>query len=655
MHRGEPPISLRLGLPAFLLACATSWAGPGLEDVVIRLSNNVQAEFRFRPDPGGGFPSFFQKIDRARNTALFSFLSAETPLPVERRALPPESPVEWVEIRRLRSPSGKEFLGVEFGFRSLPNVDWNLKPKCGHTLTLALWKAAKRGSLKEWSLSQVSAVPAPAKSAETPKIAVAQESNPVVAKAAPPAPALEAQASPKASAAPPAAPKTEAMAAPAAQSAPPVQLTEIRVGISGNRETVTLVFKGKETPDYKLESAPGAATAIGLILRNSTADPASAGFDLGHAGWTRGLRWKQAGPDLAVAVLLDSALDPKASSGNGKLTFSIPRRAGYPAFSWTTRSPETPKSKAEPTRSAHADGKALETQKGKGLTSSRVFTVAGPGKAMVLIRDSAQLLSVPGAKGKALRTLVAGETVRRLGVRAGHVQVLAGADSGFVTASALAYPDELAASQVKALESKVQARLAAEAAPPPPSEPVAAAPPKPVAKPPSEPEAAASPSEPPAPPTKVRAKDGSIAAAPKLSMPSPGDEARRGVPPEALRAERAVDSERVDLAPRDERVGYNSFGRRDPFAPVDPGNMENGIDIDQMKVVGIVWDNQEPLAVLEHVKESNLSFTVRQGDPVHNGRVSRILREAVTFDITEFGISRSFTLKLVPTQERAGK
>ena len=111
----------------------------------------------------------------------------------------------------------------------------------------------------------------------------------------------------------------------------------------------------------------------------------------------------------------------------------------------------------------------------------------------------------------------------------------------------------------------------------------------------------------------------------------------------------------MDLAQRNLRLTYNSFSRRDPFIPLEQGGADEGIDIDRMKLVGIVKENDEPLAVLENYRDANISYTVRQGDPVHNGRVSRITPESVSFDLTEFGISRSFTLKLVPSQERTGK
>ncbi|MEO7424245.1 MAG: hypothetical protein ABI036_03600 [Fibrobacteria bacterium] len=117
----------------------------------------------------------------------------------------------------------------------------------------------------------------------------------------------------------------------------------------------------------------------------------------------------------------------------------------------------------------------------------------------------------------------------------------------------------------------------------------------------------------------------------------------------------AADDEKKRIEPEEKRISYNSYGRRDPFIPVEQGASDNGIDIDQMKVVGIIWQSQQPMAVLEHNKESGVSFTIKEGDPVHNGRVARISRDAVTFDISEYGIARSYSLKLVSSKEGARK
>jgi Tfp pilus assembly protein PilP len=116
----------------------------------------------------------------------------------------------------------------------------------------------------------------------------------------------------------------------------------------------------------------------------------------------------------------------------------------------------------------------------------------------------------------------------------------------------------------------------------------------------------------------------------------------------------AAEEEKKRIEPEENRVTYNSYGRRDPFIPVEQGVTDNGIDIDQMKVVGIIWQSSQPMAVLEHNREAGVSFTVKEGDPVHNGRVARISHEAVTFDISEYGISRSYSLRLVSSSAKEG-
>ena len=138
--------------------------------------------------------------------------------------------------------------------------------------------------------------------------------------------------------------------------------------------------------------------------------------------------------------------------------------------------------------------------------------------------------------------------------------------------------------------------------------------------------------------------------APKLAIADSPELAEK-----LAREKKQADDEKMRIEPEEKRVTYNSYGRRDPFIPVEAGSTDNGIDIDQMKVVGIIWQASEPLAVLEHVREANVSFTIKQGDPVHNGRVARITRESVTFDISEYGISRSYSLKLVSSKEGAKK
>lgn len=102
------------------------------------------------------------------------------------------------------------------------------------------------------------------------------------------------------------------------------------------------------------------------------------------------------------------------------------------------------------------------------------------------------------------------------------------------------------------------------------------------------------------------------------------------------------------------RVIYNTFGIRDPFIPLEPDDVEGGLNIDQMRVVGIIYSPTRPMAVLEHVSQSGLSVALREGDAIQNGRVLKILRDQVVFVLEEFGVTRQFTLKLqVPKGEKS--
>lgn len=108
-------------------------------------------------------------------------------------------------------------------------------------------------------------------------------------------------------------------------------------------------------------------------------------------------------------------------------------------------------------------------------------------------------------------------------------------------------------------------------------------------------------------------------------------------------AESVASQEAVD---KRNRVVYNTFGIRDPFIPLEPDDIEGGLNIDQMKVVGIIASPTRPMAVLEHTSQPGLSVALKEGDAIQNGRVLKIERDRVVFLLEEFGVSRQFALKL---------
>lgn len=108
-------------------------------------------------------------------------------------------------------------------------------------------------------------------------------------------------------------------------------------------------------------------------------------------------------------------------------------------------------------------------------------------------------------------------------------------------------------------------------------------------------------------------------------------------------AEDVASQEAID---KKNRVVYNTFGIRDPFIPLEADDAEGGLNIDQMKVVGIITSPTRPMAVLEHATQPGLSVALKEGDPIQNGRVLKIERDRVVFLLEEFGVSRQFALKL---------
>ena len=90
---------------------------------------------------------------------------------------------------------------------------------------------------------------------------------------------------------------------------------------------------------------------------------------------------------------------------------------------------------------------------------------------------------------------------------------------------------------------------------------------------------------------------------------------------------------------------YSSFGRLDPFIPFEEPEVD-GLSIDEVQLVGIIWDSETPLAIFEDVRLKGISYTLREGDEVVNGNVYKISKTEVVFLLTEFGVSRKYTMVL---------
>ena len=95
----------------------------------------------------------------------------------------------------------------------------------------------------------------------------------------------------------------------------------------------------------------------------------------------------------------------------------------------------------------------------------------------------------------------------------------------------------------------------------------------------------------------------------------------------------------------EDKVTYSSFGRRDPFVEVK-GLVEEGININQVELVGIIWESDVPMAILVDSKNPSISYTLKEDDKILNGKVLKITQTDVLFLIQEFGVSRRYTMGL---------
>lgn len=90
---------------------------------------------------------------------------------------------------------------------------------------------------------------------------------------------------------------------------------------------------------------------------------------------------------------------------------------------------------------------------------------------------------------------------------------------------------------------------------------------------------------------------------------------------------------------------YSSFGKRDPFLPIALPEID-GISMDELRLVAIIWNSKEPMAILQDVRSEDVSYNLQEGDRVINGKLSKILPNEVIFTLTEFGVTRNFSMIL---------
>lgn len=98
-------------------------------------------------------------------------------------------------------------------------------------------------------------------------------------------------------------------------------------------------------------------------------------------------------------------------------------------------------------------------------------------------------------------------------------------------------------------------------------------------------------------------------------------------------------------------------GGRDPFMPLveDTIGLEDMPYVENLNLVGVLINDVDKIALCEDEKNKKRPFNFRERDRVRNGRVLRIYKDKVVFLLTEYGISRSYTLSLSNKMEASKK
>ena len=100
-------------------------------------------------------------------------------------------------------------------------------------------------------------------------------------------------------------------------------------------------------------------------------------------------------------------------------------------------------------------------------------------------------------------------------------------------------------------------------------------------------------------------------------------------------------------------IKYNVIGR-DPFLPLvtdTTGDSDDDANVENLRLVGVLIDNAEQIALFEDLKANRKPFALRENESVDHGKVLKIYKDKVVFLITEYGISRSYTIRLATKQE----
>lgn len=154
--------------------------------------------------------------------------------------------------------------------------------------------------------------------------------------------------------------------------------------------------------------------------------------------------------------------------------------------------------------------------------------------------------------------------------------------------------------------------------------------------------------EPPAKPDVVASLEKNA----PVASPDERVEERPAAPAPAA-GDKTVSPERPAPPPKPQPIRYKRSGR-DPFIRLTGKTSDEEYpDVELVRLVGILFDQDDRVALLENKAEKGKAYALREGDRVKNGKLLRIERERVYFLVTEFDLSRTVILRLEKDKTKA--
>ncbi len=105
-------------------------------------------------------------------------------------------------------------------------------------------------------------------------------------------------------------------------------------------------------------------------------------------------------------------------------------------------------------------------------------------------------------------------------------------------------------------------------------------------------------------------------------------------------------SSEQDAIYRREVFVYPSDARRNPFVSLIGPDVDSGPLFGDLDLMGIIFGGSAGSVATVIDRASEKRYRVRRGDSIGNARVVEIRPDAVVFQVTEFGVTRSETLRI---------